>query len=55
MVRKKSILAHTCIFTSEFLILFEAWVKLAQQVNVCVPLGIHLEPIDKDLMLLVTI
>ena len=34
---------------------FEAWTKLAQQRLVCVPLRIHLEPINKDLMLLVTI
>ena len=39
----------------EFLILFEAWTRLAQQWLVCVPLEIHLEPINKDLMLLVTI
>ena len=40
---------------AEFLIHFEAWAKLAQQLLVCVSLGIHLEPINKDLMLLVTI
>ena len=40
---------------SEFLIRFEAWAKLAQQRLVCAPLGIHLEPINKELMLLVTI
>ena len=40
---------------SEFLISFEAWAKLAQQWLVCAPLGIHLEPINKKLMLLVTI
>ena len=34
---------------------FEAWAKLAQQCLVYVPLGIHLEPINKELMLLVTI
>ena len=39
----------------EFLICFEAQAKLAQQWLVCVPLGIHLEPINKALMLLVTI
>ena len=39
---------------SEFLIRFEAWAKLAQEWLVCVPLGI-LEPINKELMLLVTI
>ena len=37
------------------LIHFEAWAKLAQQWLVCAPLGIHLEPINKELMLLVTI
>ena len=30
----------------EFLITFEAWAKLAQKWLVCVPLGIHLEPIN---------
>ena len=34
---------------------FEAWAQLAQQWLVCAPLGIHLEPINKELMLLVTI
>ena len=45
----------TC--TSEFLLYFEAWAKLAPQWLVCVPLGIYLEPIiiNKQLMLLVTI
>ena len=38
--------------TSEFLISFELWAKLAQQRLVCAPLGIHLEPIN--IMLLVT-
>ena len=33
--------------TSEFLIRFEAWAKLAQQWLVCAPLGIHFEPINK--------
>ena len=37
----------------EFLICFEAWAKWAQQWLVCVPLGIHLEPINKEIMLLV--
>ena len=40
---------------SEFLIHFEAWDKLAQQWLVCVPLGIHVEPINKESMLLVII
>ena len=39
----------------ECLITFEAWAKLAQQWLVCAPLGIHFEPINKELMLLVTI
>ena len=43
------------IHTPEFLISFEAWVKLAQRWLMCAPLGIHLEPINKELMLLVTI
>ena len=34
---------------------FEAWAKLAQQWLVCAPLGIRLEPINKEIMLLVTI
>ena len=34
---------------------FEARVKLAQQCLVCAPLIIYLEPINKDLMLLVII
>ena len=32
----------------EFLIRFEAWVKLAQQWLLCATLGIHLEPINKS-------
>ena len=53
----------TCIYlsfnfiyqcTSEFLICFEAWAKFAQQWLVCAPLVIHFDPINKDLMLLVT-
>ena len=43
-----------CTCTSEVLITFEAWAKLAQQWSVCMPLGIHIEPINKELMLLVT-
>ena len=39
----------------EFLISFEAGANLAQKWLVCVPLGIHLEPINKEVMLLVTI
>ena len=48
---------HTYINTyiPEFLINFEAWTKLAQKWLVCAPLGMHLEPINKELMLLVTI
>ena len=40
---------------AEFLISFEAWAKFAQQWLVCAPLGIHVEPINKELMLLMTI
>ena len=43
--------ACVCLYV-EFLIRFEAWDKLAQQWLVCAPLGIHLEPINKELMLL---
>ena len=43
------------IITPEFLISFEARAKLAQQRIVYVPLGIRLEPINKELMLLVLI
>ena len=39
---------------AEFLISCEAWTKLAQKWSVCAPMGIHLEPINKELMLLVT-
>ena len=39
----------------EFLIRFEAWAKLTQQWLVRVPFGMHFEPINKELMLLVTI
>ena len=39
----------------EVLIRFEAWAKLTQQWLVRAPLGMHLEPINKVLMLLVTI
>ena len=44
-------------WTPECLLSFEAWAKLAQQLLECVPLGIHvhLEPINKELMLLVTL
>ena len=44
---------HTC--TSEFLIGFEVWAKLAQQWLACVPLGRYLESINKELVLLVII
>ena len=46
---------HYVTCTSEFLITFEACAKLAQQWLVCTPLGIQFEPINKELMLLVTI
>ena len=39
----------------ELLICFEAWAKLAQKWLVCAPLGIHFEPINNHLMLLLTI
>ena len=39
------------LFYFKFLISFEAWAKLAQKWS----LGIHIEPINKQLMLLVTI
>ena len=48
----KMLIAH---HSAECLIGFEAWAKLAQQWLVCAPLGIHLEPINKQLMLLVII
>ena len=34
----------------ECLISLEAWTKLASTCLVCVPLGIHLEPINKELI-----
>ena len=47
---------HTCVCmcysmymyvcTSEFLISFETWAKLAQKWLVCAPLGIHLELVN---------
>ena len=46
---------HMYIYTPEFLIHSESWAKLTQQWLVCVPLRIHTEPINKELMLLVTI
>ena len=36
----------TCTCTSDFLISFEAWAKLAQKWLVCAPLRINLEPIN---------
>ena len=44
---------HVCI--TECLICFEAWAKLGQKWLMCVPLEIHLDPINKEVMLLVTI
>ena len=44
---------YVCV--SEVLIRFEEWAKLARRWLVCAPLGIYLEPINKQLMLLVTI
>ena len=38
------------IFKLENMICFEAWAKLAQQRLVCVLLGMHLEPINKQLL-----
>ena len=43
------------MYIAEFLICFEAWAKLAQQWLLHAPLGIYLELINKELMLLVTI
>ena len=42
------IIKHTHIHADQ--ICFETWGKLAQQWLVCVPLGRHLEPINKELM-----
>ena len=47
--------SYDSVCMAEFLISFESWAKLAQQWLVCVPFGIHLEPINKELMLFVTI
>ena len=54
------VILYVCEFSckcgAEFLICFEAWAKFVQQWLVHMPpLGIHLEPINKALMLLVTI
>ena len=46
---------HVHVYTSKFMIRFEARAKLAQQWLVYASLEIHLEPINKKLMLLVTI
>ena len=46
-------LNYWCI--AEFLISFEAGAKLAQQWLVDTSLGLYFEPINKELMLLVTI
>ena len=43
--------AFIVVYGPEYLICLEAWAKLAQQWLV----GIHLDPINKELMLLVTI
>ena len=43
------------MYAAEVLIRFEALAKLAQKWLVCAPLEIQLEPIKKELMLLVTI
>ena len=42
------------MWTSEFLISFEAWTKLAQQWLVCAPLGsvCAIEPINKELLVI---
>ena len=37
-------------YSAEVLICFEAWAKLAQQMLVYVPLGVRLEPINKQLI-----
>ena len=50
-----SILFIISYSSTEFLIRFEDRGELAQLWLVCEPLRIHLEPINKELMLLVTI
>ena len=48
----------SCECEPDFLIRFEAMATLAQAAQqwlVCAPLGIHFEPVNKELMLLVTI
>ena len=42
-------------YIAECLISFEAWAKLTQTRLVCVPLGIHFEPINKELMVFCTV
>ena len=44
--------AEVKVLNAEFLITLEAWAKLAQPWLVC---ALHFEPINKELMLLVTI
>ena len=36
---------------AEFLMCYEEWAKLTQQGLVCAPLIIHLEPINKEIIL----
>ena len=57
MFRPTCISGPYIMWTSEFLIGFEVWAKLAQQWLVCAPLGsvCAIEPINKELMLLVII
>ena len=51
IVQKHTLGCMVCslVHSSEFLMHFEAWAKLAQQCLVCAPLGIHLKPINKEL------
>ena len=51
----RPLLVDKLYILSEVLISFEAWAKLAKKWLICASLGIHLEPINKDLMLLVKI
>ena len=55
LYRELEISVILCVLPTKFLIGFEAWAKLPQQWLVCAPMEIHLEPIKKELMLLVTI
>ena len=54
-VEKTTLIQYIHVRVPELLISFEAWAKLVQKWLVCAPLKIHLEPINKEVIPLVTI